>query len=406
MDRVTRIDLPGRLWKATRDKTGEMEQRMPCFVAGPENRLIAVAVESLLHFDPTFNPLILLGPTGCGKSHLAGGIAKLWHKNLSECENQATSSKDRRGPQSLDFQPVPWCDFFSFPADRCGSRSVAYLSLNDFGRLYRQAREQDKLTELQETMNRLRLLVLEELHLMRLGRVIQRELRTVVDRLLANGAMILATSQQPLSMITTMEWGLRDRLSSGLSVRMMPPDFAARLELLQLAADRRGTELDLSSARRMSRQVEGFAPQLFQALLRFERQHAQTGPKQDSFQSSISTISEHCDGSQSEPCHKTPSRRKHVTMHQIVTVVARYFSMPQAQLRGSSRRQSTVLARGVAVHLARMLTELSYAQIGHHLGNRDHTTTLHANRKLLRLVANDSFTQECVKDLKRIITAA
>ena len=75
-------------------------------------------------------------------------------------------------------------------------------------------------------------------------------------------------------------------------------------------------------------------------------------------------------------------------------------------MRSHSRRRAIVHARGVVVYLTRMLTDLSYAQIGQTLGNRDHTTTMHAHRKLQQLFETDPLTQECIEDLKRILTAA
>ncbi len=312
--------------------------------------------------------MILLGPTGCGKSHLAGGIA----------------NHIQRKPQK----------------GTCESQQVAYLPPGEFGRLYQQAYEQDKLVEFRLAITRLHLLVLEDLHHLRLSQTIQRELRLSIDRLLTSGGMIVATSQQPLAKITSLEGGLRDRLSAGLTVCIKPPDTAARLELLQLAADRRGTKLDLNTARRLSQQVEGSVPQLFRALACLEQQRDQNRSRPINSTEPVCTAP----NLQDRPRHAPTFSQKHVTMRQIITVVARYFSISQVLLRGNSRRQSIVHARGVAVYLARMLTDLSYAQIGHHLGNRDHTTTMHANRKLKRLFTTDLLTQECIDDLKRILT--
>jgi chromosomal replication initiator protein len=251
-------------------------------------------------------------------------------------------------------------------------------------------------------MARLRMLVLEDLHQMRLSRVIQQELRLAMDKLLTRGGMVLATSQQPLAMITSLEGSLRDRLSAGLTVRIKPPGTAARLELLQLAADRRGTELDLKNARRLSQQVEESAPKLFQALAQLEQQRAQSSLKPVNFSNPISTFPKLSEG----PQHQLVPPQKPVTMRQIIAVVARYFSVSQTQLRGNSRRRAIVHARGVTVYLTRILTDLSYAKIGNHLGNRDHTTTMHAYRKLQQLFVTDSLTQECIDDLKRILTAS
>lgn len=472
VDRVTRIDLPGRQWKAGREKTVEADQRMPYFVAGPENRLVVVAVESLLladgcrlnlpsvsrqpavHLSSTprpivasadkifpkqkmerenpwvlsaskFNPLILLGATGCGKSHLAGGIANHWHAILSENVGQSARSApaNRSAPakkaqtrsptqkpfRSLTFQHLELSDLLHPKTGECGSRQVAYLSANEFGRLVQQAREQNKLAGLQLALARLRLLVLEELHQIRLNRVMQQKLRLTIDKLLANGGIVLATSQRPLAMVASLEGGLRDRLSAGLTVRIKPPGAAARLEILQLAAKRRGNVLDLDHARRLSQQIVGSASQLFQALARLELPNAGLPPHIHK-QYCAGT---HPDGPNSQvpnssvknPCPEAQPLQPHTTMRQIIAVVARYFSVSQTQIRGQSRRHAIVHARCVTVFLARILTNLSYAQIGHHLGNRDHTTTMHANRKIQRMFSTDSLTQECIEDLKRILAA-
>jgi chromosomal replication initiator protein len=385
VDRVTRIDLPGRQWKAgRRGKTGRRgkaprantsntDQQMPCFVAGSENRLLVAAVESILNTqshdaqspETPFNPLVLLGPTGCGKSHLANGIAN-----------------------------HDW-----------GFHQVAYLTTSEFCHLYQQAREQNKLAEWRSTMTCLRVFVLEDLHQMRIHREIQRELRLTIDNLLGSGAIVLITSQQPITMIHSLEKSLGDRLSGGLTVRIKPLDTVARFELLQLAADRCGSDIDLNSVQRLAQQVEGSAPKLFQALALYDQRKQLKQQAQKNTSAQKISITSKTPNPDNEPNHEPISLQKHVTMRQIITVLARYFSVTQQQLRGHSRRRSIVHARSVAVYLARMLTDLSYAQIGHHLGNRDHTTTMHAYRKLQQLLATDLLTQECIDDLKRILTA-
>lgn len=374
VDHVTRIDLPGRQWqterrgKTPRANTSKTDQRIPCFVAGSENRLLVAAVESILNtqsLETPFNPLVLLGPTGCGKSHLAIGIAN-----------------------------HDW-----------GFHQVAYLTTSEFCHLYQQAREQNKLAEWRSTMTCLRVFVLEDLHQMRIRREIQRELRLTIDSLLGSGAIVLITSQQPITMIRSLERSLGDRLSGGLTVRIKPLDTDARFELLQLAADRSGSDIDLNSVQRLAQQVEGSAPKLFQALALYDQREQLKQQAQKNTSATNITIVSNIPNPDVEPNHDPVSLQKHVTMRQIITVLARYFSVTQQQLRGHSRRRSIVHARGVAVYLARMLTDLSYAQIGQHLGKRDHTTTMHAYRKLQQLLATDSLTQECIDDLKRILTA-
>jgi chromosomal replication initiator protein len=86
-------------------------------------------------------------------------------------------------------------------------------------------------------------------------------------------------------------------------------------------------------------------------------------------------------------------------------VVARYFSLTQAALRSPTRRKSLVHARSIVIHLARKLTDLSYAQIGQGLGRRDHSTIMHAHRNIQKLLTNDHATQQAIDQLQRILTA-
>jgi chromosomal replication initiator protein len=87
-------------------------------------------------------------------------------------------------------------------------------------------------------------------------------------------------------------------------------------------------------------------------------------------------------------------------------VAARYYSLTQAALLSSARRKSLVHARRIIVYLARLLTDLSYAQIGQGLGRRDHSTIMHAQRSIQDLVATDAATQRDLEELRRILTSA
>lgn len=97
--------------------------------------------------------------------------------------------------------------------------------------------------------------------------------------------------------------------------------------------------------------------------------------------------------------------RPPLQVKQIIAVVARYFSLTQAALRSSARRRSLVYARGIAIYLARTLTDLSYAQIGQTLGRRDHSTVMHASRTIEKRLVSDAGTQQDIEQLQRILTA-
>lgn len=328
---------------------------VPEFVAGPENRLAVPAIEQLLTGNDLssvadlFNPLVLLGSTGTGKSHLARGITRHWRSLLDKSE--------------------------------VAQSQVEYLTAIDFARQLRAAREEGQLDSFRDRLANLGLLVIEDLQRLPLRAFVQRELRDTLDVLVEAGAVVVITAGQPPATMAGLEAGLRDRLSSGLTVRLQTPGIEARRTLLQLSAAKRGLQLDDEQLTQMVHKVEGPAPQLFRAIAEY-------------------SLAETLPAKQSAGLSRPPLELK-----QIIAVVARYYTLTQAAMRSAARRKSLVYARSIAIHLARTLTDQSYAQIGESLGRRDHTTIMHASRTIEKRLTNDASTQQDIEELKRILTA-
>lgn len=340
-DGVTVIDLP----RCRVDTAQQSGSALPTFVAGPENRLATVALRQLLDADELpadsswFHPLVLTGPSGSGKSQLAKAITRRWSELLGETD-------------------------------------VAYFSTIDFARQLHAARSEGQLELFRQYVAALELLVIEDFQQLPERTFLEREFRDTLDWLSEAGCVVVITARE----ITCSDTGLRDRLQSGLTVRLSLPGLEARREILSQSAQSRNMRLSSDELTELSQRVDGPAPRLLQALAELEMQKQLGAP--------VTTV-----------CH-APLKIKH-----IVAVVARYFSLTQAALQSSARRKSLVHARGMIVYLARMLTKLSYAEIGRGLGGRDHSTMMHAHRSTLKLAATDSATQRDLEELKRILTA-
>ena len=345
---VSRTALPGTDGGAP-PREGSWTEPLPEFVAGPENRLVVPALERLLRGGDLavaaqlFNPLVLLGATGTGKSQLARGIVRHWSSLLAESD-------------------------------------VAYFTAIDFARQLRDAREEKQLERFRGHLTELQLLVVEDLQRLPTSHYVQRELRETLDILIEEGAVVIVSAQQPPAAMAHLEAGLRDRLSEGLTVRLQVPGFEARFELLKHYALDHDSHLSDEQLRQLAQKTAGTATQLFRTM-------AQQELSAD-------------DSKFSETVHPP------LTIRQIIAVVARYFRLTQAAICSSERRKSLVYARSVASYLARSLTKLSYAQIGKSLGHRDHTTIMHACRSIEKRLASDASTQQDVEELKRILTAA
>ncbi len=271
---ATQIDFPSCMG----DPAPNFGAALPCFVAGPENRLAVVAIEQLLAGEDLaaasscFNPLVLIGPPGSGKC----GIT-------------------RRFSQLL------------------GEGAVEYFSAIDFARQLRSAREEDKLEKFRERLSNLSLLIVEDLQRLPQRAFVQRELRDTIDVLLASDHLVLLTAQRSPATMMSLEASLRDRLAEGLTVQLRLPGVEARQKIFQLASAGR---LDSSQLAALAKKTEGPVPQLFRALA--ELQLA------------------------SETGHAVSDFRPPIPLKQLIAVVARYYSLTQAALRSPKRRKSLV----------------------------------------------------------------
>lgn len=339
---VTQIDLPNCDWDAAAH-AGNVHQAPPCFVAGPENRLAVPILRRLLSSAN-------LPSVGFAPLVLTGptGTGKSF----------LVRGVIRRWSQLL------------------GDAAVCYLTAVDFGRQLRDARNDGRLSDFRQQLSELQLLVIEDVDRLADSLFVQRELRDTLDVLKEAGSLTVLTARRSPATLANLEIGLRDRLSEGLTIRLCPPGTEARENLIQLAAQNRDSHLDTNQLQTLAHNVEGSAPQLMRALVEYEL------------------------GSSNHDCSRRP-----VELKQIVALVARYFSLTQAALRSQARRKSLVYARGITVYLARMLTDLSYAQIGQALGGRDHTTVMNSQQNIEKLVAKDPETQQNIEELRRILTA-
>ncbi len=355
VDGVLRIDLPtgpyGAPNAASQDAVAPaaIASAWATFVAGPENRLPIIALEKLLTGEAEFsppawvNPLFLVGPSGTGKSLLVRGIVRRWLPVL-------------------------------------GAERVAYFTATDFARRLIDVRTDGELPEFRARLAKLQLLVIEDLHKLPAKLALQHELRDLLDKLADSQAVVLCTSQMSPTAQPQLEPGLRDRLTGGLLLWLNHPGSDARLELLRLAAVERGTSIDDRTLRTLADNTTGPVPHLLRALREWEAAPA-IGANPASVRSGLAA-------------------------KEIVAVVARYFGVTQAALRGPTRRKSLVFARSVAVYLLRTLTGTSYAQIGRELGKRDHSTIMHSMDSLRVALATDSATQHSLEELRRILLAA
>jgi len=349
---VVEIPIPGRALLATGEATPSERElpTLPAFVAGPENRLVEVAVRSLLaNVDRHYNPIHLYGPPGSGKSHLAHGLARVWKSRLHRSIVCTSAREFARGL----------------------AEAIQTKTTNDFTAPYRTAA----------------LLVLEDIDALQGRDAAQQELIAIVDALADAGRRILVTARTEPGRLTGMKPRLRGRLNQGLVVRLAPPGRDARATIVGQLARLRGLQLTEEAADVLADCVAGTVPDLDEALrgLSTERR-APFGP---------------IDREDVRRYLKRNSAPTRPSIRQVAAVVARHFSVSVGDLRSPSRRRAAVCARGVAMYLARNLTGLSLQRIGKYFGGRDHTTVSHGCRRTEERIETEPEIREALIDLQQ-----
>ena len=323
---------------------------LPQFVAGPENGLIEVAVGAVLE-EPTsgYNPLVLSGPSGLGKTHLSSGLFRAW-KTL-------------------------------YPR-----RPAVLVTATDFARAYRDAVETKTEGQFLVPYSRARLLVIENLDELNGRASAQRVLSVLIDQLHASEAWIVVTSRTTPSRLGGLQEMLRARLTSGLTVPLALPDLETRLVILNQVARLRRIATDDDVLETLAEGLALPVPELVGALVQLEGEARLEG--------TTVTLA----ATQRLLAERRATRRPNLSL--IAKATAKHFGLSVADLRGASRQRAIVAARNVAMYLTRNLTENSLDRIGGYFGNRDHTTVSHGCQRVEQRMQTEPVIRDAVAELQ------
>jgi chromosomal replication initiator protein len=316
----------------------------------PENRAAWCAVERVLDCvcgratRRAVNPLFLHGPAGTGKTHLV---------------NVLLAEATRRRPDL----------------------TAAVLSAGEVRGLFRSEVSPQDL----EAARQAELLVVEDLqHLVE--QAVEGFVR-LVDRCLAGQRQLVCTALHGPAQLTGLPARLTSRLAQGVVVGLAPPGPISRLTYLRERLRQRSPTLPVSTetlawlAEHVSGSLRGLEGALtrLDTLVRIQGQ----APNVDEVAALFQVDAE--------------ARRP--TVERITQRVGHYFQVEPRQLRSRRRSRDALLPRQVGMYLARQLTELSLQQIGAYFGGRDHTTVLHACRKVEQALAHDIALSGAVRQL-------
>lgn len=353
VDGIIEIPIPGQPLACGSGPNGGRTRRdaLPHFLVGPENHLVATAIRVVLDGPMgEYNPLVIHGPSGTGKSHLALGLAASWMEK--------------------------------YPHE-----AVVYTTAVDFARELTDALETHAINELRTRFHKCSLLVFEDLAELAGRQAAQQELVCTLSELLSLGKRVVATAVAPPAALSGLLPALRSRLAAGLTVELSRPGLDSRRAILQRLARSQDVALPESAARLLADGLPVTIPELFGAVVQLQAAADLNGEVIDADAARRYLADRHAS--------RCPSLRE------IGSATARHFCLKLSDLQGPSRRRTVVTARGVAVHLARHVAGKSLQHIGRYFGGRDHTTVMHACHKIECLLKTDPTVREAVEQLQK-----
>jgi chromosomal replication initiator protein len=319
------------------------------FIAGPENALVRTLADAATTDPLTFNPLVLCGPIGVGKTCLAHALAARRRERLGLARVIATTGSDL-------------------------VRSLAH------------AIETDAVADFRAAHHECDVLLIDDVHQLAGKPAAQQFLLAALNSLLQRGSLVIATLRHLPQATDGLPAALLSRLASGLVVSLAPPGVLARRELVRQAASRVKLPVHECIVNRLAGEDGPRAHFVMPSQLR----HAVLQLALSDSPDTVAAPAQVC--------------AKQVCKH-AATAVARHSGLTLTEIRGKSRRQVVADARGLAMYLARHISRASYAEIGRHFGHRDHTTVLHACNKFTDRIAQDDATRRLAADLQAQITA-
>jgi len=330
------------------------------FVVGRSNTLAHAAAKQVTTArrgdSVLFNPLYVHAGVGLGKTHLLQAIT--WAGNAS------------------------------------GERKVFYLTAERFMYGFVSALRSQTAIAFKEALRAIDVLVIDDLQFLQ-GKSTQAEFCHTLNALIDAGRQVVIAADRPPSDLESLDDRVRSRLAGGLVVEMGSLGEELRLEILKarVAAARThhpGFDVPLPVLAFIAKTVTHNGRDLEGALNRLLAHNKLTGHPvtMEMAEREVRDLIR-------------PQEPKRVKIEDIQRVVARQYNVSRADLLSSRRTANVVRPRQVAMYLAKTLTLRSLPEIGRRFGGRDHTTVLHAVRKIEGLVGNDTALAEEIELLKR-----
>jgi len=316
--------------------------RLEDFVVGPSNRLAyEAALQVIRQPGSAYNPLFVHGGCGVGKTHLLQGLCNA----LSE-----------KRPE------LRWL----------------YVSGEEFTNDYIHAIRTAQLDRFRARYRTVDVLVIDDVHFLANKKATQEEFLHTFNAIDVAGKQVVMASDAHPRLIGQLSESLVNRFLAGMVVRIDPPEFSTRCEILRRRAAKLNRIIPEEVIEYIAQHVTGSVRELEGALLKLIAFN------------SVAQLPLTVATAQKALADYLAKTKPWVTVSDIENAVATFFGLSPADLHSTRKTQHVALARNLAMYLARKYTQLSYPQIGRFMGNKNHATVILACRRIEKMLKEDA----------------
>jgi chromosomal replication initiator protein len=333
------------------------------FVVGASNKLAHAAAQQVAGAfsspQSPFNPLFLHGNVGLGKTHLLHAIS--WEVKQQKPEAE-----------------------------------VLYLTAERFMSGFVQALRARDALAFKEKLRNINILVIDDMEFLQ-GPTIQQEFCHTLNSLIDGGRQVVVAADRAPTHLDKLDMRMRSRLGGGLVAEIKAMDYELRHQILvkraqEACADTAGLEVSETVLAFLAERLTESGRELEGAVHRLRASYQLTDePVTIAIAEQIVR----------DLMRGTEPRR--VRIDDILRTVSKHYGVNRGDLLSGRRNRSIVRPRQIGMYLAKLLTSRSLPEIGRRFGNRDHTTVLHAIRKIEQLMTDDNQLREEIELLKRLL---
>ncbi len=322
------------------------------FVVGSFNELAHAAAQAVVKgLGGTYNPLFIYGGVGLGKTHLV----------------QAIGNGVLKAHPGLRVRYIPSEKYMGEIVDAINEKTM---------------------NQLKERYRAVDLLVMDDIQFMARTEKMQEEFFHTFNSLYERNKQIVISSDKPPAAIPTLEARLRSRFEGGMIADIGEPDFETRLAILQRKLEQKNLSLPVPVLEYVAQTIKSNIRELEGALNRLVLHTKMVNAPLD--------VNE----AKKVLAQVQAGQKRFATPKKVVRAVADFYELSERELMNPSRKKEIVRPRQVAMYLLREELKCSFPFIGERLGKKDHTTAIHAYKKVLAELSQNSELEEELKVIK------